>query len=314
MNAGPFVFVVLLAALTSAPAAAAVCVQVDSDSDTLAPSDAKAVQRLVEAEFRKKGDDVVPSPCSEQYTVYNIKLGRSVQAYIAGPLGERDGRVNTVEDLARLYAQMVQSLHTGAPMSNDGAVARDTVTNEQAAPRRVAADSLWYLRLGAGTVAGGDVNWGPVFGFGYRYELDRFGIDASANLYVGTENDAENDDIDLGVSGSLIKLMGLYFFDPTANSSPYLGLGISYGGSAVTSDNQEFTGGGLQGEISVGYELLRASTIRMFVAADATLPFYNSTSDFFGDGESQYTPAFALSLGFAFGGESNTQNVNITGL
>ncbi|MEO1482338.1 MAG: outer membrane beta-barrel protein [Myxococcota bacterium] len=306
-------FVVVLA--VSAPAAAAVCVEVDRASDTLEPSDANAVLRLVEAEFRKQGEEVVPAPCNAQYTVYNIKLGRSVQAFISGPRGERDGRVNRVEDLSRIYAQMVRSLLTGVPMSNDGAVARDTVTADQAAPRRVAADSLWYLRLGAGSVAGGDFNLGPVFGGGYRYELDRFGIDVSANLYFGTENDTENDSIDLGISGSLLKLMALYFIDPTASSSPYVGLGISYGGVAVTAEDNEFTGAGLQGEVSVGYELLRASTIRMFVAADATLPFYNSTPDLFGGrGDPRYTPAFALSLGFAFGGDSNTQNVNITGL
>ncbi|MEL6545154.1 MAG: hypothetical protein AAFQ82_11050 [Myxococcota bacterium] len=307
---------------TSASAHAEVCVSLDGSSDTLEPSDQKAVIKVVESAFRQEGETVVNTPCSEQYTIYNLKLGKSVQAVMSGPRGERSGRVSTIEDLPRIYSQMVRSVLNGTPMSNDGSVSRDNVTADQAAPRRVEADSMWYLRLGAGSVTGGDFNWGPSFGFGYRYELDHWGIDASANLYIGTERDVENDELDLGLSGSLIKLMGLYFFDATGNASPYVGAGISYGGAAVIdeisdgsggSTTDTFAGGGLQGELSVGYELLRASTIRMFVAFDATLPFYQSSADigFGDDDETRYTPTFGLSLGFGFG-RSNTKNINVT--
>ncbi|MEM6730489.1 MAG: hypothetical protein AAF658_02980 [Myxococcota bacterium] len=309
-----------------APAAAEVCVRIDTQSDTLKPDDQRAAQKVVESAFRREGVEVVPSPCDEQYTVYNLKLGKSVQAFVVGPAGERSGRVNTIEELPDIYTQLVRSIVLGTPLSNDGSVTRDSVTSRQAAPRRVQADSFWYGRLGAATVTGGDFNWGPVFGGGYRYELDRFGIDASANLYVGTETDVETDEIDVGVSGSLLKLMGLYFFDPRGSSSGYVGLGVSYGGSAITGEfvgdvdndgeedrvSETYAGAGLQGEVSVGFEVLRASTIRAFLALDATLPFYESNADFGFDVEdSRYTPTFGISLAFGFG-RSNTTNVNVT--
>ncbi len=318
----PVTCLVLL--LSSTPAAAEVCVTLDEASDTLQPGDQKAVVKVVESAFRQEGETVVPPPCGELYTIYNLKLGKSVQAVMNGPRGERSGRVNTIEDLPRIYSQMVRSLIAGTPMTNDGSIARDNVTMDQAAPRRAAADSMWYLRLGAGSILGGEFDWGPSIGFGYRYELDHFGIDASANIYIGTDRDVENDETDVGISGSLLKLMGLYFFDARGNSSPYVGLGISYGGAAIVDQigNPEdpnetvtdtFAGGGLQGEVTLGYELLRASTIRMFIAFDATLPFYRSTRDivFADTSETRYTPTLGLSLGFGFG-SSNAQNINVT--
>ncbi len=302
---------VLLTLSFASVAHAQVCVTVDTQSDTLEPGDQRAVVKVVESAFRREGVEVIASPCGQEYTIYNLKLGKSVQAMINGPLGERSGRVNTIEDLPNIYGQMVRSLINGTPMTNDGSITRYNVTRDQAAPRRVEADSLWYLRMGAGTVLGGDFNWGPTFGFGYRYELDHFGIDASANLYIGTENNVDSDEFDVGVSGSLLKLMALYFFDARSNASLYAGAGISYGAAGVTTDNGSYAGGGLQGELTGGFEFLRASTIRMFLAFDATFPFYNSNQDVgFGE-DTKYTPSLGLSLGFGFG-KSNTTNVNVT--
>lgn len=293
----------------SSPARAQICVELDRDADSLDPQDARAVLRLVEGEFRKQGEEVVQPPCSESYSLYNIQLGKSVQASISGPLGHREGRVRTIEDLPRIYSQMIGSLLTGTPMTNDGANDRYSVTTEQAAPLRVAADVFWYGRIGGGSVLGGDSNFGPTFGVGYRYELDRFGIDASANGYLGLEEDKLAESFDAGGALSA-KLMGLYFFSGRANSSAYIGAGLGYGISGVTDSERSFGGFGLQGEVSAGFEILRASTIRMFIQADASLPFYLSAEDIEVDSDDRYTPTLGLSLGFAFG-ESNTSNVNV---
>ena len=52
--------------------------------------------------------------------------------------------------------------------------------------------------------------------------------------------------------------------------------------------------------------MFRSSTIRAFVQADVTLPFY--TSDISVGGGSKYTPSMALQLGLGWG-KSNTIRV-----
>jgi hypothetical protein len=65
-------------------------------------------------------------------------------------------------------------------------------------------------------------------------------------------------------------------------------------------------GSGLQGEGSVGFEFLRASTIRMFAQADATFPFYRiSGTTISSTGVSvtdrSWAPTFTLSMGVGWG-------------
>ena len=93
----------------------------------------------------------------------------------------------------------------------------------------------------------------------------------------------------------MVKLSGLYLFRRDANSTPYLGGGLSWGRTYINEARAEVapiwagpntvyyfnTGGrgsGLQGELTGGYEFGRATTLRMFLQADAILPFYSVTS------------------------------------
>ena len=113
---------------------------------------------------------------------------------------------------------------------------------------------------------------------------------------------------------SVLKLEGLYFLKPRANATPYLGGGFSYGITDVdaTFDNGGFqgnwNGSGLQGELTVGYEWLRASRLRAFVQADTTLPFYNVMSQTYSYSQlrptittaSRYAPSIVVSLGLGF--------------
>jgi hypothetical protein len=175
----------------------------------------------------------------------------------------------------------------------------------------VEADSLWYVRLGYGGVMNPIVKSGPTLGFGYRYELDTIGIDFSFfNFMIASDNENNNSG-SLGITGSWVKLMGLYYLNPTSNSSTYLGAGISWGAVAVaevtdatTNTGRTFSGSGLQGELSAGFEFLRASTIRMFIQADATLPFYTVTEANFlvgTTGSKEWAPQLAVSLGLGWG-------------
>src|SRR5581483_3967619 len=133
-----------------------------------------------------------------------------------------------------------------------------------------------------------------------------------ASLYgagqVGSESQG-------GITGSILKLEGLYFLKPAANASPYLGGGLSWGGTALSqgarTSQTNLQGTGLQGELTMGYELPRASTVRLFVQADAILPLYRTSRESvtslttapYYRRESlgrQYTPTIALSIGLGW--------------
>ncbi len=294
-------------------ASAAACVAIDTDRDTLSEQERAAARSLFLQALERNGQQVSAgrdgAPCTALYHLFNVRLGNSVSVTVAGPHGVRSTTIRVIEDLPNVYDQMVRSLLSGEPISTAGSgVTRYNVTADQAAPRRAEADSLWYARLGYGVTSGGRTAPGPAFGFGYRHELDALGVDLSfVNL---TFQHAQGD---ANVSGSWIRLLAYWFAEPQGNSSAYLGGGVSWGGAAVAYNGTTYSGSGIQGELSAGYEMLRASTIRLFVQADVTLPFYESTtSDFLGTtaAASRYTPTFVLAVGGSFG-RSNTIRVNV---
>jgi hypothetical protein len=145
---------------------------------------------------------------------------------------------------------------------------------------------LWYARLGYGSLfVDGDANGTPSLGFGYRAELDTFAIDVS---FLNFQFSGDNTFSSRGATAqTLLKLSGLYFTSPRANRSAYFGGGLSFGhqsfGGSFNATNGYYTsawnGHGLQGELTVGYELARATSFRTFVQADAVLPFYKAVSE-----------------------------------
>ncbi len=311
-------FVTMIALLLAARAAADACVQIDTERDTLQEPERAAARTLFMRALEVNGQPVSTArggtPCSTVYWLYNVRLGSSVSSVVAGPQGTRTATARVIEDLPNVYDQMVRSLLSGVPMTNSsGALTRSNVTAAQAAPRRAEADSLWYARVGYGLTAGGGSTAGPAIGFGYRHELDQLGIDFSFVNLTFAHSDSTTGSGNASISGSWARLLAYFFVNPEGNSTVYAGGGLSWGGSAVSSGGGTYSGSGLQGELSLGVELLRASSIRLFVQADATLPFYRSTADFggvTGASGSRYTPTFVIAFGGGFG-RSNVARVNV---
>lgn len=308
MHRAALLAIAVSSVLFAVRARADACVEIDPERDTLSEQDRAAARSLFLQALETNGQRVSggrnSGQCTAVYRIYNVRLGSSVTSTVAGPQGTRTVSVRAVEDLPNVYDQMVRSLLSGEPISNSsGVLTRDNVTANQAAPRRAEADSLWYARLGYGLTTGGNSAAGPSVGFGYRYELDRLGIDLSfVNLTFAQRNQVGSDDA--SVSGSWVRLLAYYFALPQASSSLYAGAGLSWGGAAVMDGGITYSGSGMQGELSLGFELLRASTIRLFVQADATFPFYRATPDNFittPTGGSRYTPTFVIAFGGGFG-------------
>jgi len=306
----------------AAVAQAQVCVRIDQSQDTLTQNDRTAAVLLLNRQFAAAGQQVV-ADCPTPYLLAHIKLGNSITVILSGPLGEREGTALGLDDLSPLYNQMVRSLLTGRPMTGLAVVDRTNVTAAQATAQRVYSDSFSYARLGYAGIFGDQIYRTPSFGFGYRAELDKVAIDVSfLNLQVG-QSDYYSSSASAG-GASLVKLSGLYLFNRTANATPYLGGGLSWGRTYINDVQQaEFTpvgagpasvyyyntgghGSGLQGELTAGYEFGRATTIRMFVQADAILPFYSITSQTISSRgvvsseTSRYAPSLVMSVGLGW--------------
>ena len=297
---------VILAA--AAAARADVCVAVDEAHDMFSPRDRAAAVLMVSKQFELENEHVAVEECASPYTVSHIVLGNTILVTLTGPRGSREGKALGMDDLPALYSQMVRSIVTGKTMTGFNVVDRTNVTAAQSSVERVQSDSLWYARLGYGSVFGDKAYGGPSMGLGYRFELDSFGVDVSflnfqsrsssgAYSYYGPSDNA--------FAGSLLKIEGLYFVNPKANKTTFVGGGLSWGGADF---GQGWHGSGLQGELTAGYELLRASSLRAFVQADATLPFYQSSTvrypvNYRGVGsipfttDHRYAPSLVVSLG-----------------
>ena len=148
---------------------------------------------------------------------------------------------------------------------------------------------------------------------GVRAELDSFAVDLSAlNFALAFDPYERSTDITVG---SRFKLSALRFVTPDADRSAYVGAGLSWGIVSVGRDLQSgpgigatsWHGDGLQGELTVGYELARGSGIRIFAQADATLPFFRAASQTYSvtergvqsstDVDYRYVPSAVVSIG-----------------
>lgn len=263
-----------------------VCIAIDEHRDTLSPHDRASAILLLARQFELAGQRVGAEGCAVPYTLWHIKLGETIFVTLSGANQTREGTALGLDDLPALYSQMVRSLVTGRPMTGFNVVDRTNVTTAQARTTRVQGERYAYARLGYGAVLGDRAYGTPSFGFGYRIEHDSFGVDVSfLNLQAASSSYGSSGGV---AAGSLVKLQGLYFLRPEANASPYFGGGLSWGGTTLHSGSEGYggdtyssgwNGSGLQGEVTVGYELPRASTFRFFVEGNVVLPFYRVASE-----------------------------------
>lgn len=288
-------------------AQAATCVTLDAERDGLGSDDRQAAVTLFEGALAEQGLEIAREGCSETWVLYHVRLGKSLTVVVESPRGTRRERVKTVEDLPPVYHQLARAVLTNSEITSDGAaVDRRNVTSTQTEARRVSADAIWYAKLGYGVAPVPEVEAGPAFGFGRRWELDRVAIDLSFLNFVLYQ---DSDGIE-GTSAGWVGLGAGYFFDPYANNTPYLSAGLVLGSHALPDPQGEWTGTGLEGKATLGYEFFRASTIRLSAALEARLPLYRLSREVYDaasteyDRERTYVPVTSFSLGIGWGRSS----------
>lgn len=296
-------------------ASAGVCATLDESRDTLAVEDRRAASISFSQALAKAGVQVVNDQCEQTYSFYNVKLGATISVYVVGPQGQREGRASKIDELPLVYEQLAASLVSGKPMGSMDNVDRTNATVDQMAPRRVSADGLKYVRLGYGAVTGKTTLGGTALGFGYRYELDALAVDISFFNFVWASQDVMDSSgyrtSKGGFNGEFIGIGAVSYQQPLANSTMYYGGRVGYGANAFydIDTGANYSGSGLQVTGLLGYEMLRASTIRLFAELDVTAPLYSSTgTDDTGQTVKRWAPVAALTIGAGLG-HSNTINV-----
>ena len=283
-------------------ASAEVCVKVDEARDSLTPAERTAAVSLLENAFRKAGETIGGPDCADAYTVSNIRLGQSITSTVSGSKGTKSLQVSKIEELGAAFDQMANSLVTGATLGDTAGstMTRDNVTARQAIPNRVENDSLVYANVGPGYIMGVDADEVPItIGGGYRFELDAFALDLGGQMVFATGEDS-------GGASLLANVGGVYFLDPIANSSSFIGGSLGLSTIGTSEGDKMYSGGGLHARVVAGYEFFRASTMRLIVQADVTLPFYDLESDEEDingnavESDTKYAPVFGLSVGGGF--------------
>ena len=309
-------FTAVLVCGVAATARAQICISIDQAHDTLSPDERSAALLLVEKQFELAGQRIAAAGCPAAYELSHVRIGNTIVVTLAGPLGRRETTAVGLDDLPAVYSQMVRSLVTGQPLGSMAIIDRTNVTLSQDLPaRRVQSDTYWHARLGYGSVFGSQTHGVPALGFGYRAEFDRFGVDVSFFNYHFDQGSGYYPTRSSTFAGSLLKLEGLYFTSPTANRTAYFGGGLSWGGTDLGDGLKSWSGHGLQGELTTGYELARATTVRLFIQGDATLPLYNTVSETYSSPqrlpngrylaptvttEHRYTPSVIVSMGIGW--------------
>ncbi len=286
----------ILLALTTASLAheaqAAICVEVNASADQLDENERQSALFLLKESLAENGA-IVEGDCSDTWTLTHLRLGGSITVSAVSSTRRMKLTASNEVDLPGIYSQIANAIVHNKEIGDS--LTRDNVTADQAQPKRVEAEFMSVVSFGGTLYPPAGMAVSPTFGFGMRVELDTWAIDVSGQLALPPDS----------LQGAFFAgsghLNGLYFLDGQANHSFYFGGGLGYG--AIAYDNNNSLGGAgfdLQG--LGGFEMFRASTMRMLVQGNVGLPLYAI------DGADAWSPRFGLSIGVGYKPPPGTSN------
>lgn len=266
---------VLFALATPGASPPTTCAAIDETADMLGADDRRTALALIRQALSATGRTVVESGCAETVTVSHVRVGSSINVAVRAAGGARVARAASMESLPDTYLALLR---------DEGPLTATTAAAPAAAPSTHASASSrsWfgfgaghgqlYARLGYhGTTAGDDAKFGPSLGIGYRFEVGRLLLDASTanlNFWRRTQRDSYDE-----TWNAYLRLMAFRYVDDLVGVDLYAGGGLSYG-QLRGYDEGIGHGDGMQGEIGIGYEMLRTTVVRAFVQLVTSVPFY----------------------------------------
>ena len=271
-----------------------------------APSDQGYLKRMLEYEVtHNSGFEAVPSGCAQRIVVelYPIKGGYTVFARYTG--FSREEKVNSVSvsEFPQLASRITRALLENRAIAET--VSRQDVlrADSEGKLRTVGVQGHALFALGTSlrlaklpTTSGDDrpatreLRWlTPAdIKLGYRGKFQAWGLDAFARLELGTEERSVRQNVagghvDYSGSGGL-GLHFLRYFEPEEMTSMYVGGGATFTVSMFQAirapelrDSKArdiVTGTGLELDLLLGYEFMRASALHFFAQGEIRLPTY----------------------------------------
>jgi len=290
------------------------------------------LQRMLEYEItHEPGFAAVDSGCTHTVTVelYQLQSGWTVFARYSGT--EREEKIDhaEIDEFAELAQRIAFALLRNRSITHT--ITRENVLRADSETNLRTINGTGHLIFGMGTevrlarlataqgaglpAAAETRLLTPVsIQVGYRRKLRAWGLDAFGRLNLGTESTGihRNDlggHVDYSGSG-LVGLHFLHYLDAPGVTSLYFGGGAAFelaffnvirpatAGGFGARDG--LLGGGLNLELLVGYEFLRASSVHFFGQVEAHAPAYAIKSENDSGAINTYMPGVLAQIGIIF--------------
>jgi hypothetical protein len=295
------------------------------------------LKRMLQYEVtHEPGFAAVDDRCEQRLTVelYQLESGWTVFGRYSGT--EREEKVDHAEldEFAELAQRLVFALLRNKPISHT--ITRENVLRADSEQNLRTINGTGHILVGMGTAMRfGALNTAqePVNGasqpaarqlryvtpvsiqLGYRRKLRAWGLDAFGRLNLGTENTGvRNNDqgghVDYTKSG-LVGLHFLHYTDAPGINSLYFGGGAAFEiaqfevirpiVNRTNGDTRDsLIGGGLNVDLLIGYEFLRASSVHFFGQLELNAPAYIMKTESDYGGIDTWMPGLTAQIGVIF--------------
>jgi hypothetical protein len=290
------------------------------------------LRRMLEYEVtHEPGFAAVEDRCEQRLVVelYQLESGWTVFGRYSGT--EREEKVDHAEldEFAELAQRLVFALLRNKSISHT--ITRENVLRADSEMNLRTINGTGHLVFGMGTetrianlpTAQGQTaevaaEWRvltPVsIQIGYRRKLRAWGLDAFGRLNIGTENTGvRNNDLGGHVDYSKSGLLGLHFLhytDAPGINSFYFGGGAAFEiaqfdvirpiNNRGVNSRDSLVGGGLNIDLLVGYEFLRASSVHFFGQLELDAPAYILKTENDSGSINTYMPGLTAQIGVIF--------------
>jgi hypothetical protein len=290
------------------------------------------LRRMLEYEVtHEPGFAAVDTGCTQRLTVelYPLESGWTVFARYSGT--EREEKIDHAEldEFAQLAQRIGFALLRSQPITQT--ITRENVLRADSEMNLRTINGTGHLLFGMGTVARiarlptaqGAAD--PVVvetrlltpisvQVGYRRKLRAWGLDAFGRLNLGTENTGiHSNDLGGHVDYAASLLAGLHFLrymDAAGVNSLYFGGGAAFElawfeairplATRGTITRDTLLGGGLNLDLLVGYEFLRASSVHFFGQIELDAPTYIINTENDSGSVNTYMPGALAQIGIIF--------------
>ena len=290
------------------------------------------LRRMLEYEVtHEPGFAAAADKCDQRLVVelYQLESGWTVFGRYTGT--EREEKVDHAEldEFAELAQRLVYALLRNKPISHT--ITRENVLRADSEMNLRTINGTGHLLFGMGTstrIANLPTAQSPdapaateqrfitpvSIQVGYRRKLRAWGLDAFGRLNLGTENTGvRNNDMGGHVDYAKSGLLGLHFLhytDAPGINSFYFGGGAAFEiaqfevirpmetRNSVTRDS--LLGGGLNIDLLVGYEFLRASSVHFFGQLEGNAPAYVMKTESDSGGINTWMPGLTAQIGVIF--------------